>query len=397
MPIDARRRGPHGPGQHYVVLRAGSRRPQLGKTSSGSFVFEAQGGRQTTDLDMYGNPTSEGNAQSGTDIHFTFGVSPGTGACPNKTGAVNCTLITDGAGRSTAIVNGPISIGGVQDPLGRYYSFGYTLLNSHYELTWIADALSETWTLAYAGGSGTSIYQYDMTSITNPDAVTSGVSYNSVGMAATTTDGFGSSHTTQYAYTNTACTPASCGGSVPLTQHTQVTYPDGEIDVDNYYAGLLISDSFGQGNNSGQPYFDSASYNYNLPTAAEGHVTESVVAPGTRGRALTTVVTTDAMGDVLSVRDPNGNVTTNSYNTSNLFDEPCWSAPPGISTSGATCGTRIPGRTNYTFDSYGDLTSVTDPLETSRATDTTPTGFSVLRPRLPPPSPGRPVRARLQM
>lgn len=361
--LDASEHTVYGSTQWYCA--PGRVDAQLGKTSSGTFEFQVEGGRQTTLFDIYGNATSEGNAQSGTDIHFTTSVTPGTGACPNKTGAVSCTLITDSAGRNTAIVYGPISIGGVQDPLGRYYTFGYTLLNSHYQLTSIADPLSDTWTLGYAGGSSSSIYQYDMTSITNPDTATSAVAYNSTGMVQSTTDGFGSAHTTQYAYTNVTCTPTNCAGTLPPTQHTEVTYPDGEVDVDNYYAGLLTSDSFGAGAIPGSAYFDSASYNYNLPTMAEGDVIESVVAPGARNHALTTVVTTDAQGDVLSVRDPNGNVTTNLYNTAVanvLFDEPCWSASPGVNIAGATCASPPSGATVYTFDSYGDMTSVTDPL-----------------------------------
>ena len=352
------------PNSTATYCAAGRVDAQFGQTTSG-YEFYGHGGRQISLFNNGGGVTSEGNAQNPTAIRYLFNVTPGTGGCPVKVGVSSCTTMTDTAQRITAIGYGTPDIAGVQDPLGRYYSFGYTLLNItqvQYELTSITDPLSHTWTFGYTGGGGSSNYQFDMTSVTNPDNATRSMAYNLVGEVASTTDATSPAHTTTYQYTN-PCGPTTCSG-VPLTQHTLVTYPTGEIDVDNYYAGLLISDSFGAGNNPSSGYFDSVSYDYNLPTTAEGNTTVGVVHPGANTKALTTVVTTDAVGDVLSVQDPNGNTTTNLYNGS-LFDEPCVSAPPGVS-PGSTCPTSpaspVAGATNYFWDSTGEMTAVVDPL-----------------------------------
>jgi len=336
---------------------------QLGNNSLG-YIFEAQGGRQTTVFDIYQqvdgtsiySGTAGGNQFGQGDITYSANSS-----CPSGvfTGATSCTLVQDSSQppRTTTLFYDNRILVGVTDPLGRKYFFFYNVGDTG--ITSIVDPLGNTWSFGYQGGS-TETYEFDLTSITDPDNNTSQVSYNSEGMVQSTTDP--ASAVTRYAYTNLSCPPGTCNG-VPLTQHTQVNYPTGEIDLDNYYAGLLTSDSFGNGTSGSSTYFDSVAYDYALPTTAEGPTTVSVVAPGAQTRTMTTVVTLDPVGDVLSVRDPSGTVTTNIYDASNDFNDICFSVPPGVSTAGATCGHSLPGATSYTWNpQYGDLISVTDPL-----------------------------------
>jgi YD repeat-containing protein len=81
----------------------------------------------------------------------------------------------------------------------------------------------------------------------------------------------------------------------------------------------------------------------------------------------TTTDFTDQVGNVLQESNHYGSTVT-MYNS---YDEPCWTAPPGVSYPGApnyqsaTCGTPPAsgsGATLYNYDSYGNLNAVTDPV-----------------------------------
>jgi RHS repeat-associated protein len=79
-----------------------------------------------------------------------------------------------------------------------------------------------------------------------------------------------------------------------------------------------------------------------------------------------TTYDTDEVGNVLQTTNSYGSTTT-MYNNN---DEPCWTAPPGVSYPGGTyqsasCGsppTAGQGATLYDYDSYGNLIAVTDPV-----------------------------------
>jgi RHS repeat-associated protein len=206
-------------------------------------------------------------------------------------------------------------------------------------------------------------YNDELLTATSPNGGVNYVGYSSTGMVQYTIPAVGSFYyATNYTYTLNNCpTNSDCvQGSTP--QVTTIAYPDGEVDVDTFAQAQITQAQFGD---SATPDADTNTWDftYTEPTAAnqDGPIIETVNGPN----SLTATIATDADGNVTSYTDPNGNVTTSMYNDTggNDLDELCWTAPPGATVpTSCTPTSPPPGVASYTYDSYGDVLSSTDPM-----------------------------------
>ena len=88
-------------------------------------------------------------------------------------------------------------------------------------------------------------YTHEMASNESPDGGTTAIHYYTYGMVQNTVAPVGGM--TSYTYTATNCASNTVSGCVAPgdQQTTMVTYPDGEIDGDEYLGALLVADAFG--------------------------------------------------------------------------------------------------------------------------------------------------------
>lgn len=167
-------------------------------------------------------------------------------------------------------------------------------------------------------------------------------------------------HTT-YAYLNDNC--GQCIGS-GQDQHTLVTEPDGEIDNDYYYQGVLQNYSFGSASTG--PDYETWTFNYDYPSPStqDGPTIETVVYPGADNAVATATIETDSVGNVLSYTNADGETTNYLYNDTggNDMNELCLVAAPGVSISSYSCGQTPSGLTSYTYNADGQVLTATDPL-----------------------------------
>lgn len=321
---------------------------------SGPDTFNGVDGQQ------YFNDVAPGSKISGTN----------TILCPSNT-AYACNAIEDAANTVNPSVPARVTafqmtsagnVYNIVDPSGANYPLVED--TSRGNLTEISTPHG-SWSFGYDSVEP-SPFSHDLSSIEDPNLHTTSIAYNyasSSGQVTSVTDAAGNE--TIYSYANTACTP--CGnGQAPNEQRTTVSYPYGETDVDYYTMGLLTASSFGSATPNSATY-DTVAYNYDLPSTSNPTaanvltLVEQADAGGGKVRSMS--IATNDVGDVLSVTDWNGNTTTNSYDTSNHFDDACWSAGPGVPIpSGTSCANAPPGSTSFTYDANGNETSVTDPL-----------------------------------
>jgi hypothetical protein len=142
----------------------------------------------------------------------------------------------------------------------------------------------------------------------------------------------------------------------------------------------LVSSSFGSPSLTSVDYL-TWTYNYNFPTKTDQNAptTETIVHPGAAQSTTKSVLTFDAVGNIETSTDVNGNTTTSMYNDTagNNLSELCWTANPGVATPvTSSCADPPSGTTTYTYDSDGHQTSRTDPLgNTTRSGYYASTGF----------------------
>jgi RHS repeat-associated protein len=337
---------------------------QLGWFSTYAFYqLDKSGGAAIATYNIYGQLASQGNLFNTDAINFNYQATQCGG-----TGIVKCYSATDSDNRTIkAGINGVGEVVDVTDPMGRQYTFGYTdgqgNLNS---VTTPAPATSGTSTTNYAYQvSAASPYQSDMISAEDPDGAshTEHISYYSYGMVQSVTDPSGAATQYQYGDTDCATSISITSDCTDGTQVTNVTYPDGELDQNEYADGLLIAAMWGATNNGGADT-ESYSFTYTQPTASDQDTATQESVSGPNGLTATTL--TDSQGNVVSFTDPNGNTTTSMYNDtgSNDLDELCWTAGPTVSIpSNASCSNPPSGSTYFTYDSYGDRLTATDPLD----------------------------------
>lgn len=348
---------------------------QIGVETNKTTVFYVQGGRQSVTFNTeYATPAYMGNISNQDLLSYESQlVTPGSSGCPStaSTGTVGgCYMLQDGAGRTLIVVTGTPSNNShitddvltVIDPAdAQPYNFTYV---PYSEGVWDEPASIEnaddTSTLTqFVFEEGGEVPNEDnMTEIEtalpgDTDEQIGYSAYDGYDLVTSIIDHTGA-NTTSYSYANTTCGPCLGSGN---TQTTTVLYPDGEDDVDSYDEGILQSNTFGNSISGDQTITYGITYP-TYPQDQDGPITETFTGPIS---TQTTTAQTDAVGDITQLEDAEGNYFTSTYNTATAvanLDELCWTAP-GNSTN--SCGSPPTGATIYGDDSYGDVTSVTDP------------------------------------
>ena len=239
--------------------------------------------------------------------------APGTGACPSSAGS--CLTVTAASGRALTIGwsgsgdSGEIT--SVTDPLGRSYNYAYD--PTYHNLTSVTDPRGEVTSYIYDTSNSNANLRHDLTEVVSPNAETGGpdagddlvTTYDSVGRVLTQTDPMG--HETQFNYTSMAGPGGNGDGTVVVTD------PDGFETAYQFNANVLVDKTVGYGGSSPS----TTSYTINSST----QLTEGIIDGDGNG----TSYTYDPYGNVTTVTDPLGNVSSASFNS---FDEPVCSAHP---------------------------------------------------------------------
>ena len=256
---------------------------------------------------------------------------------------VGCWLVTDVAGRTLSVVIGTPNVSEPQntdnvleviDPNdSQPYDFTWTSADSpgatYDEPTSIEsvnDATEDT-TFQWEWDA----LPDDLTDIetANPADLGEEIEYDDYGEVTSVTDP-SEANTTTYSYDETPSGCAPCLASADSVT-TTVDYPDGEVDVDKYTEGVLQSTTFGTSPNE-QTVSYSVTYP-SYPTDQDDPITETFTGPA---EDQTTTALTNAVGNLVQLTDTDGDVFTSVYNTSNNFDDLCWTAPGAYSSP--TCG-----------------------------------------------------------
>ena len=302
-------------------------------------------GQETSESDLNGYPTSLG---------YTGGL---------------LTQIKDAAGRTLTLSYTSGLLTKVNDDqTGRFVSYAYNDGNGN--LTDVTDVNGGNWHYGYDGN-------HLLTTFRDARGNTTTNHYNAQNQVDWQKDPL--SRLTQFAYTGSSLTPA--GGT------TTITDPKGNVEYDQYQSGVLVS----QTNGSGTPQAATRTFQYDAATMAitaetdpDGHVTRmqydangNVIATvDALGRWTTT--TYNSLNQPLTVTDPTRVTTTSTYDTNgNLTStsRPLVGSSP-LQTQTTTYYhddsshpgdvTRMvdpDGKTwTYTYDTYGDQLTSTDPL-----------------------------------
>jgi RHS repeat-associated protein len=359
------------------------------------------------------------NQENGSQVTFTE-ESGGTYAAPPR---VTATLVHNGDGSWTFVrrhrdtfsfdsggrltqekdlngyvtalaYNGSGQLATVTDPAGRKLTFAYT--GNH--ITSVTDPMGRVVTYAYDGAGnltdvadvngGNTHFTYDtehrMLTMRFPNqapgvpgstgaAVTN--KYDAQGRVIEQTDQLG--RTTKFAY-----------GGEPLGEAggtTTITDPRGNVIVQNYQFGELLSETKGYGTPQAATWtfgYDPATLGMTSVTDPNGHTTTSTfdsegnTLTTTDALGRTTTNTYDSLNDLLTTTDPLDVTTTMTYDAhGNLLSRSRpLSGTSEVQTTTYTYGdvshpgditamTDAEGNTwKYGYDAYGDRVSTTDPL-----------------------------------
>lgn len=278
----------------------------------------------------------------------------------------NLASVTDSAGRTLTVSWGANrEIASVTDSGSRQISYGYDPLR---RLVSITDAESNETTFSYPGDSPL------IATVTSPEGGVTTNTYDNYGRVTNQEDPL--HHSTTFAYSGTS-------GS----GHTTVTDPKGNVTVDYYTDSNLVQRTRGYGTSAAATTsyeFDPSTLGTTSTTDPDGHEwTATFDSAGNQLTATdplthTTTTTYNGFNEPLTITDPTGVVTTNTYDSSgNLLT----TSTPLLDSLGATVATRTTtyaydgtyvgdvmsltdpdgNVTSYTYDSYGDLTSETLP------------------------------------
>jgi RHS repeat-associated protein len=320
------------------------------------------------------------NVAAGSQSSFTSNPEQ---KCP--TAANHCTIINSGDAQRDIVeaLNSSGETTEVIDPSGVTYALSYDINNN---LTAIKDYANQTspstWSYVYDTGQS-SPNSSDMTEIYDPDSgvgsspsFSSGAAHSTAmvynnsgsdsGMVSSITDGTGA--TTTYSYAD-ACQSGQCFGptlSAPqqttITYPAQVPYPGGTavspVEVENYVSGVESSTKLGS--TSVAANSETWSYAWGFGYGA-GNSTETIFYPDSlSGTSPQATVTLDAAGNVVQTENVSGEYATSDYNDvgGNDLPELLWSYPG----SATTPGTAPTGSEVYTYNSYGQTVTATDPL-----------------------------------
>lgn len=290
-------------------------------------------------------------------------------------GSGQLTTVTDPASRSlTLSYDGSGHIISVVDPGGRSVAFTY-------------DGVGNLSSSTDVNG-GVTKFTYDLNhlllTLTDPRGGVTTNTYNGSGQVTAQSDPLGRTTRFSYAYSSDG-----------LSQ-TTMTDPNGNVTVEYYYNGLLVTRT--QGN--GSPQQASWSYTYDpislgVTDASDPNHHETSQTWDARGNLLsktdplgrTTSYTYDALNDVLTVTDPSGVTTINTYDAhGNLLT----TSTPLVGSGSSQTMTYTYGDASHpgdvttitdpngkiwhdSYDAYGNLTSSADPLG-----DTTTSAYNVL-------------------
>lgn len=367
---------------------------QVADKQGTELAYEQQGGKKVDYFSWNGTLAQTGTAQTianaGGSITPYYNVAPGsevaTGepnnqACP--TTAFSCTLFYSSDGR---VVVEAMNVSGqvveVIDPAGIAYSFSYDGSGNLSALTEYSNTSAPSaWNYVY-DSSQLSPYSSDLVQIYDPDSgvaapttsspgATHSVSMNyyssgsDVGMVSVVEDGTGA--TTSYSY-QSGCAQGQCLGATS-SQQTTVTYPaqvpcpncaaQSPVETVNFTAGVETTTTLGSTTNSASR--ETWAYSWTMGYGSSNS-TETITFPHSlSGTAPTETVTLDAAGNVVTTVNPLGDTATSAYNDTGSANLPelMWSYP-GSSTNGFS--TPPYGSEVYTYDSYGNVSSTTDPV-----------------------------------
>ncbi len=267
-------------------------------------------------------------------------------------GSGQLTTVTDPAGRKLTFAYTGNHISSVTDPVGRVVKYAYDEAG---DLTDVNDA-----------NGGNTHFTYDaehrMLTMRFPDqapgvpgstgAVVSN-KYDAQGRVIEQTDQLG--RTTKFAYSGEPLGEA--GGT------TTITDPKGNVTVQNYQYGELLSETKGYGTPQAATWtfgYDPATLGMTSVTDPDGHTTTSTfdsegnTLTATDALGRTTTNTYDSLNDLLTTTDPLGVTTTMAYDAHGNL----------LSTSRPLTGTSEVQTTTYTYGDPshpGDVTAMRDP------------------------------------
>jgi RHS repeat-associated protein len=324
------------------------------------YLFFGHGGRQSMTYDFFGEVTNEGSYQEGTNQTILWRQLPNQSGCPamvDNWSTDQCTAVFDQAGRSYDVAwrgaNNQYTVTGVKDPTGAIWVIGVDIIGQ------LGDVYSPLnpygpgeWAFNYTYGAGAPD-QNDLSTIQDPNGFQTTIGYTPAG----TNGGYVSSVTDPYGnqttYSGYNYNSEQNGYSYIVNQ----TNPTGQTIAYQVSSNMLQLRTVDNASNNAH-YSATTEYVYN---GTDTSPQEIVTDPS--GKSTTD--NTDEVGNLLQETNSYGSTTT-MYNNN---DEPCWTAPPGVSYPGGTyqsasCGsppTIGSGATLYSYDSYGNLNAVTDP------------------------------------
>ena len=322
--------------------------------SSGNYTF-VQHQTQTYVFDSSGQLTSISNPNNyATTLSYTSG---------------KLTTVTDSASRTLTIaygINGLVST--VTDPLSRVTTYGY---DGSGNLTSVTDPASRVTSFTYDSNHLLLTMTLPNGQSGGPDAgdkVTN--TYDGQGRVLTQVDPAGLETTYSYVGDNFSST----GGS------TTITDPHGNIEVEDYINGTLVSLTKGYGTSVAATTtyaYDSSTLGQSSVTDPNGHTTTNTYdlsgneLTSTDALGKTTVYTYNSLNEPLTVTDPMGIETTYTYDSGgNVLTKVVTGdgGSPPTQTTSYTYGDGHPGDltevtdpdghvTTYSYDSHGDRTS----------------------------------------
>ena len=250
---------------------------------------------------------------------------------------------------------------GSEDPTGAVWQFG---INGQGQLSNVYDPNNHAWQFSYDNANGAPD-QNDLNGIEDPNGNTTTLTYTPAG----TNGGFVSSVTdplgNETSYSGYDTYSEDNGETYAVTQDTYGNV--GPYPIDTYQiTSNMLQDMTVAASNGDPQYTATTEYVYN---GTDTNPQEIVTDP--MGNATT--YDTDEVGNVLEETNSYGTTTT----TYNQYDEPCWSAPPGVAYPSPPSCTDWPtlgqGATEYDADEYGNMQEVIDP--TGVATETQHDGY----------------------
>jgi RHS repeat-associated protein len=312
-----------------------------------SYELYEHGGRQVIYYDANGNVLYEGDVNDQNSITYEMNTPVSENGCPAIGLTTECTVAFDRLGRYYAVAfNGGARAIGVQDPTGQFWGFNY---NANQDLVLVADPLSHAWGFGYSGSGAGSPLQNDLNSIGDPDGNTTMVGYTLAGtnggLVSSVTDALG--NITSFSGWNVLYQQ---GGNSYVTT---VINPDGQTVAYQYstYQLQLVTVTAADGDSH---YTATTEYVYG---GTYTNPVEDIYDPLKKE----TIDTTDEVGNIITQSNSYGTTTT-YYNP---FDEPCWTAPPGVTIppnpgcyTYPNAGT---GVTLFFYDAYGNLNREIDP------------------------------------